>query len=78
MKVKIHESILAKDLETWISCIMAYLPGSEGGQAIAEVLVGKENITGKLPMPWYQSVADIEKEIPNLLFEAGYGLRYKA
>jgi len=73
-----HLTDLAKDLETWTSCIMAYLPGSEGGQAIAEVLVGKENITGKLPMPWYQSVADIEKEIPNLLFEAGYGLRYKA
>ncbi len=73
-----HLTDLAKDLETWTSCIMAYLPGSEGGQAIAEVLVGKENITGKLPMPWYQSVADIEKGIPNLLFEAGYGLRYKA
>ncbi len=72
-----HLTDLAKDLENWTSCIMAYLPGSEGGQAIAEVLVGNQKITGKLPMPWYQNVADIEKEQPNLLFEVGYGLQYK-
>ena len=71
-----HLADLAKGLANWTSCIMAYLPGSEGGQAIAEVLVGNKKINGKLPMPWYQTVADIEKETPGLLFEVGYGLKY--
>lgn len=71
-----HLANLSKDLATWTSCIMAYLPGSEGGQAIAEVLVGNKKIYGQLPMPWYQTVADIEKEVPELLFEVGYGLKY--
>ena len=71
-----HLADLAKDFVDWNSCIMAYLPGSEGGQAIAEILVGSKKINGKLPMPWYQTVVDIEKETPELLFEIGYGLEY--
>jgi len=71
-----HLANLEKELATWASCIMAYLPGSEGGQAIAEVLVGNKKMRGKLPMPWYKTVDDIEKEKPDLLFEVGYGLEY--
>ncbi|MFK7980082.1 MAG: glycoside hydrolase family 3 C-terminal domain-containing protein, partial [Saprospiraceae bacterium] len=71
-----HLANLRKDLANWTSCIMAYLPGSEGGQAIAEVLLGNKKISGKLPMPWYETVADIEKYAPDLLFEVGYGLKY--
>ena len=70
-----HLANLEKDLAKWDSCIMAYLPGSEGGTAIANVLVGKRKFQGKLPMPWYKTVGDIEKKKPKLLFELGYGLK---
>jgi len=63
-------------LDDWESIVMAYLPGSEGGTAIANVLVGKKNFTGKLAMPWYKDVKDIRKEDANLLYKIGYGLSY--
>lgn len=64
-------------LNDWESVVMAYLPGSEGGQGIANVLVGEKNFVGKLAMPWYKDVNDIRKENAELLFEIGYGLSYQ-
>nr|WP_051527126.1 glycoside hydrolase family 3 protein [[Eubacterium] cellulosolvens] len=46
-------------LKDWDSCIMCYLPGSEGGNAIADVLTGEASPEGKLPMPYYSSVKQI-------------------
>lgn len=63
-------------LNDWESVVMAYLPGSEGGQAIANVLVGEKNFVGKLAMPWYKDVEDIRKENIELLYPIGYGLSY--
>ncbi|MEN8119195.1 MAG: glycoside hydrolase family 3 C-terminal domain-containing protein [Bacteroidota bacterium] len=63
-------------LDDWGSIVIAYLPGSEGGQGIANVLVGEKNFVGKLPMPWYNDVNDIRKENAELLFKIGYGLSY--
>ena len=63
-------------LNDWESVVMAYLPGSEGGQGIANVLVGKKNFVGKLAMPWYKDVKDIRKENVELLYKIGYGLSY--
>ena len=63
-------------LDQWNSVVMAYLPGSEGGQAIANVLVGDKNFKGKVPMPWYDNIEDIRNPEANLLFEVGYGLSY--
>ncbi|QFJ55085.1 glycoside hydrolase family 3 protein [Pseudobutyrivibrio xylanivorans] len=46
-------------LSDWDSCIMCYLPGSEGGYAVADVLTGEASTSGTLPMPYYSSVDEI-------------------
>ncbi len=46
-------------LDDWDSCIMCYLPGSEGGNAVADVLTGEMPLSGTLPMPYYSSVDQI-------------------
>ncbi len=37
----------------------AWYPGQEGGTAVAEVLFGRYNPAGRLPLTWYRSVADL-------------------
>lgn len=63
--------IIDEYIQQWDSIVMCYLPGSEGG-GIADVLLGKKDFTGKLPMPWYSSVEDINTKTAWL--EEGYGL----
>lgn len=46
-------------IDRWDSCIMLYLPGTEGGNAVADVLTQKTALTGTLPMPYYSSVDQI-------------------
>ncbi len=65
--------ILEDYLKDWDSVVMCYLPGSEG-DGIANVLTGKSEFRGKLPMPWYQEVDDIKTD--QVLFPVGYGLAY--
>jgi beta-glucosidase len=38
--------------------LMAYLPGSEGGNAVADVLFGDVNPSGRLPVSWSRNVGD--------------------
>ena len=68
-------NVMVKEyMADWDSVVMCYLPGSEGG-GVANDLVGKSSFTGKLPMPWYESVDDIGTG--RYLFEEGYGLTIK-
>lgn len=46
-------------IDDWDSCIICYLPGSEGGNAVADVLSGDVALTGTLPMPYYSSINQI-------------------
>lgn len=56
----------------WDTVVMCYLPGSEG-DGIANVLCGKKNFRGTLPMPYYSETGDIGTE--KVLFPVGYGLQ---
>jgi beta-glucosidase len=38
---------------------MAYLPGSEGGRAVADVLFGRVKARGRLPFTWPASIKDV-------------------
>ena len=67
--------------------LMAYLPGLEGGRAIADILFGDVNPSGKLPVTYPRYVNDLKcydvkySEVTppnryNPLYPFGYGLSY--
>jgi beta-glucosidase len=66
-----------------------WLPGSEGGHALADILFGKANPSGRLPVSWPKTVGDEPMSYDQLpgtnggassnydpLFAFGYGLSY--
>jgi beta-glucosidase len=62
--------------------VMAYLPGSEGGDAIADVLFGRVAARGKLPFTWPADLRDVPVALgrrldgrpARLLYRFGAGL----
>lgn len=46
-------------LEVADAVIMAWYPGEEGGNALADIIFGKVNPSGKLPVTFYRSVDDL-------------------
>ena len=76
--------IFPEDIWTGLDgLVMAYLPGSEGGTALADVLYGKTNPSGKLPFSWPKHTGqlpltyDVLPGAPyDLLYAFGYGLSY--
>lgn len=59
--------------------VAAWLPGSEG-TGVADVLFGDFNFSGKLPMSWPKSVAQLPLNVGDAtydpLFAYGFGLKY--
>lgn len=49
-------------LDEWESVVMLYLPGTETGLAVADVLTGAVPFTGTLPMPYYSTENQITTE----------------
>lgn len=64
--------ILSEYMNDWDAVVMCYLPGSEA-DGVADVLMGKSPFTGTLPMPFYNSVEDIEKGV--YLYHSGYSCK---
>ncbi|SMB80289.1 glycoside hydrolase family 3 N-terminal domain-containing protein [Deinococcus hopiensis] len=62
--------------------VMAYLPGSEGGRAVADVLYGNTNPSGRLPFTWPKTLAQVpgSYDAPSAagapLYPFGHGLSY--
>ena len=69
--------------------VNAWYPGEEGGTAVAEVLFGKTNPSGRLPITWHNSLDDLpafdDYDITkrtykyfegDVLYPFGYGLSY--
>ena len=80
---------MVPELETCDAIIQGWYGGERGGQAIAEVIMGKVNPSGKLPMTFYKSVSDLPDLLDytmknrtyryfkgEALFPFGYGLSY--
>lgn len=66
-------------LEDVDALVAAWLPGSEGGKGIADVLFGDYDFTGQTPFSWFKFVDDlpVTKARPSHydpLFEFGFGL----
>jgi beta-glucosidase len=73
--------VLTDQLGDMDALVAAWLPGSEGG-AIAELLFGKEDFVGKLPVTWPRSVdqlpiniGDPDYDAKKPLFPYGFGLK---
>ena len=80
---------MVPELETCDAIIQGWYSGELGGQAIAEVITGQVNPSGKLPMTFYRSVNDLPDFLDYTmknrtyryfqgepLFPFGYGLSY--
>lgn len=71
--------IVTDHVANWDAFVAGWLPGTEG-DGVAEVLFGKFNFKGTLPVTWPKSMSDIPinagDELYDPLYEFGYGLHY--
>nr|MDQ3396802.1 glycoside hydrolase family 3 C-terminal domain-containing protein [Deinococcota bacterium] len=76
--------LLLETLADVAALLMAYLPGSETGTAVADVVFGDYNPSGRLPFSWPRSTGQLPLSYDRLASEApydprfafGYGLSY--
>lgn len=57
-------------IDDWDTCYFCYLPGSEGGNGIADIITGQAELNGTLPMPYYASEDDIASG--NFVYDVGW------
>lgn len=74
--------LITEHIGDWDGLVAAFLPGSEGGLGLADLLYGHYDFTGKLPVTWPKSAEQIGETInkpdyspEDYLFPFGYGLK---
>ena len=79
---------LQPETETCEAIVQAWYPGQEGGTAVADVLFGDYNPSGKLPVTFYKSTSQLPdyedysmkgrtyRYFTDALYPFGYGLSY--
>ena len=79
---------LQPEMETCDAIVQVWYPGQEGGTAVADVLYGDVNPSGKLPVTFYKSTSQLPdyedysmkgrtyRYFSDALFPFGYGLSY--
>ena len=70
------------DMRSWETRVPTILemfhPGEDGGYAVADLVLGKKNPSGKLPVTYYQSVDELPIEVVTEKYEASVaGLGYR-
>lgn len=79
--------VLPADVHSRLSgVVMAFLPGTEGGAALADALYGRTGFPGRLPFTWPDTLTQVgltadrppegAGEAPLPLYPLGYGLDY--
>ncbi|WP_207631133.1 MULTISPECIES: glycoside hydrolase family 3 N-terminal domain-containing protein [unclassified Actinopolyspora] len=71
---------VSEHVDDWNALLASWLPGTQGG-GVADVLFGKHNPTGKLPVSWMRSYDQqpINKgDGKDPLYPYGYGLSYRS
>ena len=72
--------IITEELKNWDAFVMAWLPGSEGADALVNALWGRSVFSGRLPFTWPVDNASVpvhsggEKTEGKILFPYGFGL----
>ena len=70
--------IVSEEIKSWKAFVMAWLPGSEGADALVNVLWGKVPFVGRLPFTWpvsSETSAETEsRRSETVLFPYGFGL----
>nr|AMP82915.1 beta-D-xylosidase 3 [Catalpa bungei] len=65
-------------LEKMDALVAAWLPGSEGGDGIVDVIFGDHDFQGQLPITWFKNVKQLpmhaEDDLYDPLFPIGFGL----
>ena len=71
--------IVSEEIKSWKAFVMAWLPGSEGADALVNALWGKVPFVGRLPFTWpvsSETSAETEsRRSETILFSYGFGLR---
>ena len=72
--------IISEHVDKWNAFVAGWLPGTEGGDAFADVLNGDVNFAGKLSFTWPKSVEqqpiNVGDEEYDPLYPYGAGITY--